>query len=151
MGYCCRVMLPPSHMSVQSFETREALRTQHSACGSCSDHVMVQYPHARHAMQALIGPPQAECFQNQRYRMYRDNHLVLETSQTMPNIPFGDHFTVEVRWDVTQLPGVTSQCRVQSCVFIPFSKATWWKKVRCSYLHHCAVLAPHMHTCCVCC
>ena len=93
-------------------------------------------------MQALIGPPQAECFQNQRYRMYRDNHLVMETSQTMPNIPFGDHFTVEVRWDVTQLPGGTSQCRVQSCVSIPFSKATWWKKVSCPHLHHhCICLA----------
>ena len=84
----------------------------------------------RHAaLQALIGPPQAECHQSQRYRMYKGNHLVLETSQTMPNIPFGDHFTVEVRWDVTQAPGAASQCRVQSCVSVPFSKATWWKKV----------------------
>ncbi|KAL3132628.1 hypothetical protein ABBQ32_009153 [Trebouxia sp. C0010 RCD-2024] len=79
-------------------------------------------------IKALIGPPQAECFQNQRYRMYRDNHLVLETSQTMPNIPFGDHFTVEVRWDISQAPGTPSHCRVQSCVSVPFSKATWWKK-----------------------
>ncbi|KAL3156848.1 hypothetical protein ABBQ38_001117 [Trebouxia sp. C0009 RCD-2024] len=79
-------------------------------------------------IKALIGPPQAECFQNQRYRMYRDNHLVLETSQTMPNIPFGDHFTVEVRWDITQAPDAPSHCRVQSCVSVPFSKATWWKK-----------------------
>ena len=61
--------------------------------------------------------------------MYRDNHLVLETSQTMPNIPFGDHFTVEVRWDISQTPGSPTQCRVQSCVTVPFSKATWWKKV----------------------
>ena len=81
-------------------------------------------------MQALIGPPQAECHQSQRYRMYRGNHLVLETSQSMPNIPFGDHFTVEVRWDITQIAGGDpSQCRVQSQVSVPFSKATWWKKV----------------------
>ena len=100
-------------------------------------------------MQALIGPPQAECFQNQRYRMYRDNHLVLETSQTMPNIPFGDHFTVEVRWDVTQLPGASSQCRVQSCVSIPFSKATWWKKVSrpISGSYQCCVGLSWFHIC----
>ena len=102
---------------------------------------------ATHAMQALIGPPQAECFQNQRYRMYRGNHLVLETSQSMPNIPFGDHFTVEVRWDVTQLPGASSECRVQSCVSIPFSKATWWKKVSHPYLYHACVCLSCFHTC----
>ncbi len=61
--------------------------------------------------------------------MYRGNHLVLDTSQSMPNIPFGDHFTVEVRWDITQVGGDPSQCRVQSQVSVPFSKATWWKKV----------------------
>ena len=64
--------------------------------------------------------------------MYRGNHLVLETSQSMPNIPFGDHFTVEVRWDVTQVtgsPGSPPHCRLQSQVSVPFSKSTWWKKV----------------------
>ena len=61
--------------------------------------------------------------------MYRGNHLVLETSQSMPNIPFGDHFTVEVRWDVTQVAGSPPHCRLQSQVSVPFSKSTWWKKV----------------------
>lgn len=98
-------------------------------------------------MQALIGPPKAECFQSQRYRMYRDNHLVLETSQTMPNIPFGDHFTVEVRWDITQLSGAASECRVQSCVSVPFSKATWWRKVSCLPLHLHRHVCLCFHTC----
>ena len=31
-------------------------------------------------------------------------HLVFESSQTMNDIPFGDHFRVESRWDFSQQP-----------------------------------------------
>ena len=31
-------------------------------------------------------------------------HVVLESSQTMNDIPFGDHFTVESRWDFSARP-----------------------------------------------
>lgn len=80
-------------------------------------------------IQALIGPPQAECHQTQHYHMYRGPLLVLETSQMMPNIPFGDHFTVEVRWDVRPVDHHPAQCHVTTHVSVPFSKSTWWKKV----------------------
>ena len=61
--------------------------------------------------------------------MYRGPHLVLETSQVMPNIPFGDHFTVEARWDVKAVEHDSSQCHITTHVSVPFSKSTWWKKV----------------------
>ena len=92
------------------------------------------------SLQAVIGPPQADCHQSQRYRMYKEHHLVLETSQTMSNIPFGDHFTVEVRWDVTQISASPSQCRVKSQVHVPFSKSTWWKKVHFIFITHEGIL-----------
>lgn len=31
-------------------------------------------------------------------------HVVFESSQTMNDIPFGDHFTVESRWDFAAQP-----------------------------------------------
>ncbi len=31
-------------------------------------------------------------------------HVVFESSQTMNDIPFGDHFTVESRWDFSARP-----------------------------------------------
>lgn len=37
-----------------------------------------------------IGPPEARCHQTQRYCLYTD-HLVFETSQVIPEIPYGDH------------------------------------------------------------
>ncbi|DBA93644.1 TPA: hypothetical protein ACH3X3_013719 [Trebouxia sp. C0006] len=110
------------HESRGDMQIRLSSWSRHTALGHVRELSFVS------PIKALIGPPQAECHQSQRYRMYRGNHLVLETSQSMPNIPFGDHFTVEVRWDITQVGGDPSQCRVQSQVSVPFSKATWWKK-----------------------
>ncbi|DBA65827.1 TPA: hypothetical protein ACH3X2_002859 [Trebouxia sp. C0005] len=110
------------HESRGDMQIRLSSWSRHTALGHVRELSFIS------PIKALIGPPQAECHQSQRYRMYRGNHLVLETSQSMPNIPFGDHFTVEVRWDITQVAGDPSQCRLQSQVSVPFSKATWWKK-----------------------
>jgi VAD1 Analog of StAR-related lipid transfer domain len=52
------------------------------------------------------GQQQALCHQTQRYQVYRDDHLVFETSQVMSDIPYSDHFSVETRWDVTPEGGV---------------------------------------------
>ena len=82
-----------------------------------------------YCIQALIGPPQAECHQTQHYHMYRGPHLVLETSQMMPNIPFGDDFTVEARGDVKAVEHDSSRCHITTHVSVPFSKSTWWRKV----------------------
>ena len=56
-------------------------------------------------MRMGISPSSAHCHQTQRYRVFEGGaHLVLESSQTMNDIPFGDHFTVESRWDFAALP-----------------------------------------------
>ena len=47
-----------------------------------------------------IGPPEALCHQTQRVGVYAAQHIVFETSQVMNDIPYGDHFKVETRWDI---------------------------------------------------
>lgn len=75
-----------------------------------------------------IGPPQALCHQTQRFKVYSSQHLVFETSQVMSDIPYGDHFRVDQRWDVTPGPDPGS-CSLQVHIVVPFTKNTLWKRV----------------------
>lgn len=74
--------------------------------------------HAWQSKFGPIGPSQALCNQTHRFKLYGPNTLVFETSQAMPDIPMGDMFTVEARWDVTNLAlgadGV-QRCQVRFC------------------------------------
>ena len=75
-----------------------------------------------------IGPPEAICHQTHRFNVYRGNHIVFETSQVMMDIPYGDHFRVETRWDIqphASQPGTSS---LTIHVAVPFTKNTLWKK-----------------------
>ncbi|XP_038683962.1 protein VASCULAR ASSOCIATED DEATH 1, chloroplastic isoform X2 [Tripterygium wilfordii] len=55
-------------------------------------------------------------------------HLVIETSQTVNDVPFGDYFSVEVRWDV-QRDGdeSTEGCVLRVYIDVKFTKRTFWK------------------------
>ena len=54
--------------------------------------------------QAKIGPPETHVHETQRYCVYEGgNHLVLELSTVALDVPYGDHFSVECRFDVTQV------------------------------------------------
>ncbi|GMH39911.1 hypothetical protein BSKO_07815 [Bryopsis sp. KO-2023] len=72
----------------------------------------------------LISPKETECNQNQRYRVYGDGDtLVFETSQVMKDIPYGDNFTVEMRWDITRVVNRGTHednCRVTIYGSVPF-------------------------------
>jgi len=75
-----------------------------------------------------IGPPEALCHQTHRFNVYQGNHIVFETSQVMMDIPYGDHFKVETRWDIqphASHPGTSS---LTIHVAVPFTKNTLWKK-----------------------
>eukprot|EP00873_Tetraselmis_striata_P042724 jgi/Tetstr1/462988/TSEL_007929.t2 len=76
-------------------------------------------------VKAPIGPPETRCHQSQRYNVYGGDHFVLETSQVMNDIPYGDHFTVDMRWDVT--PQGSAACQVELRINIPFSRKTMFK------------------------
>jgi hypothetical protein len=73
-----------------------------------------------------IGPSEALCHQTQRVRVYKGSHIVFETSQVMSDIPYGDHFKVEARWDIFPDGPNTSALRIHFAV--PFTKNTMWKK-----------------------
>lgn len=73
-----------------------------------------------------IGPSEALCHQTQRVRVYKGSHIVFETSQVMSDIPYGDHFKVEARWDIFPDAPNTSALRIHFAV--PFTKNTMWKK-----------------------
>jgi VAD1 Analog of StAR-related lipid transfer domain/GRAM domain len=75
-----------------------------------------------------IGPPQALCHQTQRFKVHSGQHLLFETSQVMSDIPYGDHFRVDQRWDVTPGPDSRS-CTLTVHIAVPFTKSTMWKKV----------------------
>jgi hypothetical protein len=76
----------------------------------------------------FVGPKSTYCHESQRFRVYRNNHLVLETSQQMTDIPYGDYFRVEVRWDVERLFGRgRCHCFVRVSLDVSFLKKTIWR------------------------
>lgn len=82
----------------------------------------------RHPVKVYFGPKASNCQEVQRYRIYQNNHLIVETSQQMNDIPYGDYFRVEGRWDVVPVTNnVTPHCAVSVFVDVAFSKKTVWK------------------------
>uniref|UniRef100_A0A7I4EKP1 VASt domain-containing protein n=1 Tax=Physcomitrium patens TaxID=3218 RepID=A0A7I4EKP1_PHYPA len=82
----------------------------------------------RHPINFYFGPKSTYCHEAQRFRVYRNNHLVLETSQQMTDIPYGDYFKVEVRWDVERfIDNGQFHSLVRVSLDVTFSKKTMWK------------------------
>lgn len=75
-----------------------------------------------------LGPPQALCHQTQRLKAYAGQHLVFETSQVMSDIPYGDHFRVDQRWDITPSSSTPGACDLEVHIAVPFTKSTMWRK-----------------------
>jgi hypothetical protein len=79
-----------------------------------------------------IGPPEALCHQTQRVGVYAGQHIVFETSQVMSDIPYGDHFKVETRWDILANPEdsglATGESKMIIHIAVPFTKNTMFKK-----------------------
>ncbi|CAA7410985.1 unnamed protein product [Spirodela intermedia] len=48
------------------------------------------------------GPKSGSCQERQNFRAYRNRHLVIETSQQVSDVPFGDYFHVQARELVKQ-------------------------------------------------
>ncbi|GIL64209.1 hypothetical protein Vafri_18181 [Volvox africanus] len=78
------------------------------------------------------GVSHTACFQSQRFCLYSDEHIVFESSQTMTDIPYGDCFTVDQRWDIKKDPDsefdrpmITLDLHVR----VPFSNRCLFKSV----------------------
>ncbi|RDX63043.1 Protein VASCULAR ASSOCIATED DEATH 1, chloroplastic, partial [Mucuna pruriens] len=57
------------------------------------------------------------CHEVQKYRVYRNSHLVIETSQEVSDVPYSDYFCVEGLWNVERDKDESKECcilRVES-------------------------------------
>eukprot|EP00200_Dunaliella_tertiolecta_P008373 CAMPEP_0202378358 /NCGR_PEP_ID=MMETSP1127-20130417/17680_1 /ASSEMBLY_ACC=CAM_ASM_000462 /TAXON_ID=3047 /ORGANISM="Dunaliella tertiolecta, Strain CCMP1320" /LENGTH=812 /DNA_ID=CAMNT_0048976633 /DNA_START=173 /DNA_END=2611 /DNA_ORIENTATION=- len=82
------------------------------------------------------GVSHTQCFQSHRFCRHEGDHLVFESSQTMTDIPYGDCFTVDIRWDITpttieaegdeqETPGLN----IGIVMKVPFQRSCLFKKV----------------------
>uniref|UniRef100_A0A0E0AJV5 VASt domain-containing protein n=1 Tax=Oryza glumipatula TaxID=40148 RepID=A0A0E0AJV5_9ORYZ len=64
------------------------------------------------------------CQEVQKLRVYKNRHLMIQTSQQIGDAPYGDHFTVEGIWDVEQDSLDESSCYLRVYINVAFSKKT---------------------------
>uniref|UniRef100_A0A0D9WYZ8 VASt domain-containing protein n=1 Tax=Leersia perrieri TaxID=77586 RepID=A0A0D9WYZ8_9ORYZ len=62
------------------------------------------------------------CQEVQKLRVYKNRHLMMQTSQQIGDAPYADHFTVEGIWDVESLD--ESSCYLRVYTNVAFSKKT---------------------------
>jgi hypothetical protein len=135
----CKVDVEEFYQLFFSDEAIGFVKNFHTKCGD-QDFRCTQWAKHRHFGHArdisfrhpikfyFVGPKSTYCHESQRFRVYRNNHLVLETSQQMTDIPYGDYFRVEVRWDVERLFGRgRCHCFVRVSLDVSFLKKTIWR------------------------
>ncbi|CBI16667.3 hypothetical protein VitviT2T_023309 [Vitis vinifera] len=100
-------------------------------CTSWSPHD--KFGHARdksfqHPIKLYFGAKFGSCREAQKFRVYKNSHLIIETSQEVNDVPYGDYFTVEGLWNV-ESDGDESNggCILRVYVNVAFSKKTMWK------------------------
>ncbi|KAM7274863.1 hypothetical protein ACFE04_016729 [Oxalis oulophora] len=111
----------------------------HAKCGDgdykCSSwHPHDELEHVRdvsfqHPLKILFeGPKSGSCKEIQKYRVYRNSHLVVSTSQEITDIPYGDCFRVEGLWDICRRSDESEDgCILRIYVNVNFIKRTVWK------------------------
>ncbi|CAG9464793.1 unnamed protein product [Pedinophyceae sp. YPF-701] len=79
-------------------------------------------------VKAPGAPSKTMCQQSQQLQLFKDGEddvVLLECSQIMPDIPFGDSFSVQQRWEITESSGGNTSLKIW--VWIPFTKSTMFK------------------------
>ncbi|XP_042422381.1 protein VASCULAR ASSOCIATED DEATH 1, chloroplastic-like isoform X2 [Zingiber officinale] len=120
-----------------SNEALDFLRDFHSRCGdkdfqctSWRKHELFGYTRNIsfvHPVKVYLGPKFGNCQEVQKFRVYRNSHLVIETSQHVSDVPYGDYFEVEGFWDVVQDTSGENSCTVKVYSNVAFSKKTLFK------------------------
>ncbi|KAJ6828339.1 protein VASCULAR ASSOCIATED DEATH 1, chloroplastic isoform X1 [Iris pallida] len=80
-----------------------------------------------HPVKVYIGAKFGRCQETQKFRVYRNSHLVIETSQQVSDVPYADYFTVEGIWDVETNGSEENGCILKIYFSVPFSKKTIFK------------------------
>ncbi|XP_042038314.1 protein VASCULAR ASSOCIATED DEATH 1, chloroplastic-like [Salvia splendens] len=110
----------------------------HAKCGDKDFKCSSWQPHEKfghtrdvsfqHPIKIYFGARFGSCQEVQKYRVYRNCHLIIDTSQNISDVPYGDYFAVEGRWDVEQVGNdSTPSCTLRVYTNVAFSKKTMWK------------------------
>ncbi|KAA8520438.1 hypothetical protein F0562_014694 [Nyssa sinensis] len=110
----------------------------HKRCGDKDFRCTSWYPHEifghardvsfQHPIKLYFGARFGSCQEIQKCRVYRNSHLVIETSQEVSDVPYGDYFRVEGLWDVEGDSDESKECCIlRVYVNVAFSKKTMWK------------------------
>ncbi|XP_008437766.2 protein VASCULAR ASSOCIATED DEATH 1, chloroplastic isoform X2 [Cucumis melo] len=97
----------------------------------------------QHPIKIYFGAKFGGCRETQKFRVYRDrfeNHLVIEVTQEVSEVPYSDYFRVEAHWEVKKDVDDKSNngCILRVYVNVAFSKRTVWKgKIVQSTLEEC--------------
>lgn len=99
-------------------------------CSSWSPHE--KFGHTRdvsfqHPIKVYFGARCGSCQELQKYRVYKNSHLILETSQEISDVPYGDYFRVEGLWDVKRDGESNNGCILKIYTNVAFSKKTMFK------------------------
>ncbi|URD84595.1 GRAM domain-containing protein 1A-like [Musa troglodytarum] len=89
-------------------------------------------------IDAPKGAKFGHCQEVQKFRVYRNSHLVIQTSQNIQDVPYGDYFEVEGFWDVAQDNNEENSCTVKVYSNVAFLKRTIFKgKIEQSTMEEC--------------
>lgn len=77
-----------------------------------------------HPIKIYLGAKFGTCQEVQKLRVYKNRHLVIQTSQQIGDAPYGDYFTVEGIWDVEQDGLDGNSCYLRVYINVAFSKKT---------------------------
>ncbi|CAL9076409.1 unnamed protein product [Musa textilis] len=124
------------------------LKDFHTRCGDkdfhCTSwHRHEQFGHTRnvsflHPIKVYLGAKFGHCQEVQKFRVYRNSHLVIQTSQNIQDVPYGDYFEVEGFWDVAQDNNEENSCTVKVYSNVAFLKRTIFKgKIEQSTMEEC--------------
>ncbi|KAG6597008.1 protein VASCULAR ASSOCIATED DEATH 1, chloroplastic isoform X1 [Cucurbita moschata] len=93
----------------------------------------------QHPIKIYFGAKFGGCQEIQKFRVYRDSHLVVEVIQEVSDVPYSDYFRVEVHWEVkNDVDESNNGCILNVYVNVAFSKRTVWKgKIVQSTLEEC--------------
>lgn len=77
-----------------------------------------------HPIKIYLGAKFGTCQEVQKLRLYKNRRLMIQTSQSIGDAPYGDHFIVEGIWDVEQDSLDENCCDLRIYINVAFSKKT---------------------------
>lgn len=111
------------------------LESYHNKCGDKDLKCTSWKPHDQHGyarevsfqhpIKIYFGARFGTCNEVQNFRVYKNSHLVVKTSQVVSDVPYGDYFCVEGLWAV--VANSNNTCSLKVYVNVAFSKKTMWK------------------------